>query len=72
MSDNCTDGTVRLDNAKIVWKEDEYETAVDIPVEILSNGWIYTPETEEYHPPTEVERVVRSVGSATDRTEVDR
>lgn len=64
-----TDGTVRLDSAKVVWKDDEYATAAGIPVEILSNGWIYTPETNEYHPPNEVERVERYVDTETDRSE---
>ena len=49
--------TVRLDSAKVVWKDNEWATAIDIPVEILPNGWIYTPETDCFHPPTEVVKV---------------
>lgn len=46
--------TVRIDHGRISWVDDEVGTTVGVPVVILPNGWIHTPETGCYYPPTEV------------------
>jgi len=49
-----------VENAEVEWAEtsdDEHGSAAGITVKMLSNGWIYTPGTEEYHPPHTVDRV---------------
>lgn len=61
--------TVRIDSAKVSWADDEVATAIDIPVEILPNGWIYTPETNCYYPPSEVVEVERYTEADNDRAE---
>lgn len=50
-------GRVKLPRAVIEWTDDEYESAIDAPAVILPNGWVYTPETDDYHPPHAIDRI---------------
>lgn len=58
------DGTIRIESADIVWTKDEFEMASQVSVDIMPNGWIYTPETRCYYPPSQVEEIMRREDSA--------
>lgn len=51
--------TIQIDSAKIVWTDDEVGTTLDVPVNLLPNGWIHTPKTDCYYPPGEIVEVER-------------
>ena len=49
------DGEIeQLDSANVVWSDEETVASFGIPVRLLTNGWIHTPETGCYYPPSEV------------------
>lgn len=62
---------MKIDNAKVVWRDDEVDTAIGIPVEILPNGWIHTPETDCYYPAEEVVEVEEYAADSNSKADGD-
>lgn len=48
----------RIEQANVYWRDPEVGTSHEQPVELLSNGWIHFPDTGQYYPPRDVEKVI--------------